>query len=141
MKNSATLIAIGYWRGPLEPDLPDPSQWQDATWSWAEQQQVLTYLRQGRRLMEWMGYSWCRFACGISEASMGTSDVTDGTYIWPEALPHYLECHQVRLPAAFVEHVLQQSCFPQATAQRVDEMANEDYEWWRQTKPGLPLAT
>jgi len=37
---------------------------------------------------------------------MGRGELTDGVYMWPEGLAHYLEKHNVRLPQEFVDHVL-----------------------------------
>ena len=48
--------------------------------------------------------SFCRFACG--ETAMGAEDLTDGTYVWPSGLVHYVEQHAVGLPEAFVAHAL-----------------------------------
>ncbi|HEY1188039.1 MAG TPA: hypothetical protein VGE74_10300 [Gemmata sp.] len=33
---------------------------------------------------------------------MGGRDLTDGVWMWPEGLAHYVECHAVRLPDEFV---------------------------------------
>ena len=33
---------------------------------------------------------------------MGCHDFTDGEWIWPEGLAHYVEKHDVRLPDAFI---------------------------------------
>lgn len=37
---------------------------------------------------------------------MGTSDLTDETYAWPEGLSHYVRVHHVRLPKLFTRHIL-----------------------------------
>lgn len=52
----------------------------------------------------------------------GRLELTDGTFIWPDGLAHYVRDHAVRLPATFVSHI-----------QR--EIARWDYaetttEWW-----------
>jgi hypothetical protein len=44
--------------------------------------------------------SFCRFGCGVN----GTIEQTDGVFVWPEGLAHYVEVHSVRLPEEFVEH-------------------------------------
>ena len=36
---------------------------------------------------------------------MGCSDLSDGVWVWPEGLHHYLESHQLILPEEFVHHV------------------------------------
>jgi len=35
---------------------------------------------------------------------MGSSDLTDGTWIWPEGLPIYVEKYNVELPEEFIAH-------------------------------------
>lgn len=42
-----------------------------------------------------------------SHGALGRSDMTDGVYVWPEGLAHYVEHHNVRLPHQFVQHVLE----------------------------------
>lgn len=37
---------------------------------------------------------------------MGRTDVSDGTFVWPSGLAHYVERHDVRLPPWFVAHAL-----------------------------------
>ena len=36
---------------------------------------------------------------------MGRTDLTDGTFVWPDGLAHYVERHDVRLPEQFAAHV------------------------------------
>jgi hypothetical protein len=50
-----------------------------------------------------MGYSFCRFVCGIADWDMGSADFCDGDWLWPEGLAHYVEKHSVRLPDEFIE--------------------------------------
>ena len=50
-----------------------------------------------------MGYSFCRFACGTPDEEMGSIDLYDGVWVWPEGLAHYVECHSVCLPDEFIE--------------------------------------
>ena len=66
------------------------------------------YLDSGIRskYTEYLGFSWCRFFCGIPENLMGHSDLSDGTWVWPEGLSHYVREHNVLLPEDFVEHAL-----------------------------------
>jgi hypothetical protein len=51
----------------------------------------------------WLGYSFCRFRCGIDDHLMGSSDLTDGEWVWPAGLAHYVEEHSVFLPEPFVK--------------------------------------
>lgn len=66
---------------------------------------VCEYLRGGHRIREQMGYAYCRLAGDTPDEEMGTADMTDGTWVWPEGLPIYVERYNVRLPDEFVEHM------------------------------------
>jgi hypothetical protein len=37
---------------------------------------------------------------------MGSHDLTDGVFVWPEGYAHYIEKHDVKPPREFIEHVL-----------------------------------
>ena len=37
---------------------------------------------------------------------LGHRDRSDGTWVWPDGLAHYVAAHDVRLPARFVRHAL-----------------------------------
>jgi len=67
-----------------------------------------------------MGISPCRL-CGIKNGSL---EFTDGTYLWPEGLVHYIREHAVRMPEAVVAHA-------EARLAEVEE-AQVDDAWWVQ---------
>ncbi|GAB3832418.1 hypothetical protein [Hymenobacter jeollabukensis] len=136
---ASVLIGLGFWYSFYEPELPAPSAFIDQQWDAAERQGVVDYLRQGQELRCWMGYSWCRFHCGIPDSNIGAADMTDGTYCWPAGLTHYVEHHHVRLPACFVAHALAQTDFPAAKAALVSETTEVDLTWWS-AQPGTQAA-
>lgn len=110
------LRGIGYWvdydvliynreAGRHDaPDLllPDPKRLLEAHGSCQADQRVLNYLRSGKEYMALLGYSYCRFRCGIDDSEMGCRDLTDGTWVWPEGLVHYVEVHNLPLPEEFI---------------------------------------
>jgi len=98
------LVAIGYWQSEGEPDLPQPHQFVGPALPEDLRRKLSVYLSSGVEFMAFMGHSHCRFGCGIPNRSMGCRDLTDGTWVWPEGLVHYLDVHGVVLPARFVEH-------------------------------------
>ncbi|WP_299158326.1 hypothetical protein [uncultured Tenacibaculum sp.] len=98
------LIAIGYWKSIYEPELPDPANFIDLNWNTNEKNIVLQHLKKGKPIAQWMGTSWCRYRC--KENDMGASCLTDGKYIYPEKLSHYINKHNVRLPDTFIKHIL-----------------------------------
>jgi hypothetical protein len=65
-------------------------------------ERILAYLRSGYTFADWMGYSFCRFGCGVDGRPMGSSDRTDGEWVWPAGLAHYVASHGVFLPEEFV---------------------------------------
>jgi len=93
------LQRVGYWGGEF---WPDPEELVDETWAGNDREIVIDYLRHGFIARACLGRAECRL-CGIQ---LGNLDLSDGSYIWPERLDHYLSIHHVRLPEWFVAHVL-----------------------------------
>jgi hypothetical protein len=98
---------LGYWReSPPTQYLgyPDPPALVDRAWEASRRGRIVDYLRAGKTLAAYAGYSHCRFAdCKHSQRDeLGTTDLTDGRWIWPEGLWHYVRDHAVRLPDEFV---------------------------------------
>jgi uncharacterized protein (DUF952 family) len=120
------LRAVGYWKSDHGSDdrFPDPRSLVQPGWHAEEIDRIIAYLKSGRRFEAWLGDSYCRFGCWDGSldfdddeeaawaeavarhgepADMGTSDLYDGEWVWPEGLAHYVERHSVRLPEEFVE--------------------------------------
>jgi hypothetical protein len=74
----------------------------DKNWDWETRDKVIEYLKRGLRTNTYLGFSRCR----LCQCPNGSSEQTDGTYIWPSGYVHYLERHQVKPPKAFIDHVL-----------------------------------
>ncbi|ONH32489.1 hypothetical protein [Pseudofrankia asymbiotica] len=113
------LILIGYWAGKGAEGWPSPGDFIDANWDADERDLVADYLRRGFVHGAYMGVSPCRI-CGRDNGSL---ELSDGTYVWPEGLAHYLTDHGVRPPKPFVAHVW-------ATIDAL-EAAGRDESWWR----------
>jgi hypothetical protein len=96
------LRAIGYWVEENRPELPDPAMLVDLAWDIEERQAVANFLNAGRSTSVGCGCSPCRI-CG---APNGFEEFTDGVYLWPEGLAHYVLDHGVRLPREIVRHAL-----------------------------------
>jgi len=110
-KEMNALRPVGYWRGLFGHDdgLPDPRQLVRPRWLPAhDKKSLLDYLRAGAVHRTCRGFSYCRFECGIAVQEMGSRDLTDGTWMWPEGLAHYVEAHDVALPDDFVQHARKQ---------------------------------
>jgi len=109
------IIEVGFWKDTkaildlsgLFHDRPDPRGLVDHKWMKGKRERIAQYLDAGQRINQSMGYSYCRFECGVVGSAMGTADLTDGTYLWPEGLSHYVRMHHVRLPKKFTRHILE----------------------------------
>lgn len=88
----------------LHMGLPWPGDMVDASWDPRVRRAVAAYVRHEGFLAErYMGYAACRLC---DKGDNGSADCTDGAYVWPEGLGHYLEAHSVKPPQAFVDHVV-----------------------------------
>lgn len=96
------LRPIGYWIDHDQPDLPDPQKLVDPCWDTDERRRVAAVLGSAATHQPGEGCSLCRI-CG---APNGFLDLSDGTYVWPEGLAHYVAEHSVRLPADVVAELL-----------------------------------
>lgn len=104
------LQPIGYWVDHDQPHLPDPALLVDQAWDVCERQLVARVLAAAATHQPGEGCSLCR----ICAAPNGFLDLSDGTYVWPEGLAHYVLDHAVRLPAGVVAHLLARDSDPDA---------------------------
>lgn len=119
------LKRIGYWFETPGEDTRYPlPQLLQADYSTAQRDRLIEYLSQGTRVNQYCGYSWCRFLCGASDEEMGSAELTDGTWVWPEGLAHYVSEHSVRLPTEFVSTI-----HPNEQAAEVPEPTVSDEFW------------
>lgn len=96
------MKSVGFWESDEEPMTKV-----DFGWDPAERALVAEYLKKGEVANRWLGSAYCRMGCmnGRMWSEMGSRDFTDGTWIWPEGYPHYLEVHGVKPPESFVKWV------------------------------------
>ncbi|MFE7223535.1 hypothetical protein ACFU7D_02005 [Nocardioides sp. NPDC057577] len=126
-----SLIRVGYWRNKNKPKLPDPRGHVDETWDDDERELVVAYLRGGLPVLHMMGSSPCRM-CDLT--ANGNAELTDGSYLWPEGLAHYVEDHGVRLPRELERHVLDRWEILEAAAIRTHETPPD--HWLRMIQQG-----
>jgi hypothetical protein len=105
------LQPVGFWFSEREPWLPHPAQAVAPEWPQNERAAVIDYLLRPEDVMQFMGLSPCR----ICDQTVGSREFTDGTWVWPEGLVHYLDVHAVRPPDDFVAWILAN---PEAAAGR-----------------------
>jgi hypothetical protein len=130
LENHKCLKEVGYWQsnepGGWDAYLPHPKYLVELGWKENERTSIVSYLRAGHECRHWCGYSSCRFGCfctdkyrnmsrlkrskyttelqelAVGKRSMGCLDLTDGEWVWPEGLAHYVESHNICLPDKFI---------------------------------------
>jgi hypothetical protein len=102
------LRLLGYWAGECDDDYPFPQELEGEL-SANARAQLVRYLESPptdpncRVLIKQWGYSWCRYGCMRSN---GSSELSDGLWIWPEGLSHYVREHRLALlPPEFLDRV------------------------------------
>ena len=114
---------IGYWYSEDASAWPDPRRFVDEAQNEETRRRIVVYLKAPVAHVASGGNSFCRL-CGRSN---GCAEQSDGYYVWPEGLAHYIEEHAVRLPDQFVQHVLEGK-----PALPLPEFGTSvDVDWWR----------
>ena len=126
MDTSEPLRGVGFWFHPLSPsELPRPEVLAGHRLDPAEKRALVSYLRSGTLYESYRGQSWCRFMCGADRFTMGSTESTDGVWVWPEGLAHYVEAHDVELPSELVERARRGHSPP-----RTAPTARFSLDWW-----------
>jgi hypothetical protein len=142
---------IGYWITDIgDEKLPAPQEFVGVMPA-GQRAQLADYLAAGTTQASYLGMSWCRFGCGIDSGLMGSRDFTDGEWVWPEGLAHYVREHQLILPDEFIAQALsrgtpvvaggierdpswaaQQARRPDKPAELDEPEESADYTFWLQ---------
>jgi hypothetical protein len=136
MEGNNLLILIGYWHGFYEEAYPDPGSFVDDNWNAEEKERIVAYLKAAHQMPYAAGgLSWCRFRCGIN--NLGCTEFTDGTWLWPAGLLHYVETHNVKLPREVLDHMLTNKNIKTGS-----DKIGVDMVWWKsQTGPNMEIKT
>jgi hypothetical protein len=100
------LKAIGFWTQSLKDEKQPSPQELVGVLPGDVRPRLVEYLASGHAVRHSCGCSWCRFGCGIDNSRMGWRDLSDGTWLWPEGLSHYVREHGIVLPEEFIVHAL-----------------------------------
>lgn len=99
-----TLKLFGYWYSDQEPYYPHPELFIDENFDPEIRDWVIRYLKFSFPVHHYRGFSFCRFNCG--GIPPGTSDNSDGEFIFPSGFIHYVEKHHVKPPQEFIDKVI-----------------------------------
>lgn len=118
------LQLIGYWKTSLQDPYPFPQEVEIELAS-KVRGKLVHYLTAGACVQRCRGFSACRYGCG----SNGSTEMSDGRWVWPEGLAHYVCEHRVGLPPEFVAH----ACRPDANVElprpRLSHFKADDAAW------------
>jgi hypothetical protein len=99
----------------------------DPTWARQNRGRVVKYLAGARTVAHAAGHSYCRFGCGLT----GCAELSDGVWLWPEGLAHYVKLHDVRLPDEFLEHIRNRGYSPSPAKGVPLDFGCQSSEFWR----------
>jgi len=102
--NKYFINQIGYWSDQYEKGVTPA--YLCGKYDPQIKEKIVSYLKSGIRGTEFLGYARCRFECEYSNTSqLGNTDMTDGNWMWPEGLSHYVDKHNLLLPPKFLDHM------------------------------------
>ena len=92
---------VGFWNNRRDeyPEFPMPEP-NNSNYDKAKMIEYLSY-PYSAVVIKYRGVSHCR----VCNAIIGSRTLSDGVYMYPEGLKHYVEEHEVELPSHFVNHV------------------------------------
>jgi hypothetical protein len=126
-----TLRRIGYWKESLDDAYPLAEEVVGALPA-HQRDAVAKYLEAGRfSIWVFMGHSTCRLGC---PGANGCREQTDGKWIWPSGLVHYVRVHGVAMPEEFVEDACRAA--PVACQPSLEDVSDMNLwiEWARQRR-------
>lgn len=119
---------IGYWNGTSDEGYIWPQEIVSEK-KISYKKKIISYLQKGFPVLHWMGYSGCRICC----ETLGSKCLSDGFWIWPEKLEHYVDKHNIRLPEEFVRHMIKRN-WKVSFSVKKDLSTSRDYQtdsYWR----------
>jgi hypothetical protein len=78
-------------------------------WETHNKEGVVNYLKKGTMLSAYMGFSNCR----LCDNMLGTKDLSDGFFVWPEQFDHYITEHNLVIPEYFYEYIKEHNYEPE----------------------------
>jgi len=121
-----TLKRICFWNNGIEyQEYIWPQELVSKT-TIPDREKLASYLSNGHVAIAWKGYSSCRI-CG---KTLGSVCKTDGIWIWPDMLEHYILEHNVKLPEEFVLFAKNQEWKIQKLTNKCKKTSEVFWEKW-----------
>jgi hypothetical protein len=126
-----TLKLIGYWVGTQGHEIyPHPRDFVRKDWDPELKAKVVSYLKGGAIRGGGWDYATCRFDPNRNPAEMGSRELTDGVYLWPEGLAVYVNDYDVGLPGEFMSHMERQDY--RLPSDWVEQKTLVDFSFWQE---------
>ena len=125
---------FGYWGGKSQSqgEFPSIEDFTDGTWRPKGKRKLLAYLERAPVIITWAPSANC-LVCGC-DLGNGSKNHSDGVWVWPAGLAHYVRKHNVVLPAAFAEHIRSHKC----RLPSEEEVRWESLDWPGRQADGKP---
>jgi hypothetical protein len=96
---------FGFWKqdGDYYASCPDFNEWMISDCELEPDQKIIDYLSNG----SFVSASPIYVNCHICEETIDSSKVilTDGIWMWPKDLVHYISLHKLKIPDEFYAHM------------------------------------
>lgn len=125
---------LGYWKSSLTDSYALPQHF-EAPLDPAVRERLVVYLNAGHMVNQSRGHSSCRYGCGNN----GSAERTDGEWVWPEGLSHYVEVHNVALPREFIDHVSSRESCPRPPETIGSHVQGDEQDWLRWSDERMPV--
>lgn len=103
---------FGFWQVDAENDahLPLLETWIAPAWQPEDREELLSYIENAPLVV---ASSNLKSPCLICGALQNSSDFrSDGDWLWPADLAHYISQHRVRIPDSMIQHIRQKAHMP-----------------------------
>ena len=117
---------IGRWISSLNDSEYPPPHELVGEYDRTIQQKIVDRLNNGHVLHVYRGFATCLFRCNYSEAY---TKRTDGHWVWPCDLAHYVETHSVLVPPEFIADAVAATPLPEFNGEWRSQ--DDDTEYWR----------
>lgn len=116
---------LGRWINSLRDSKYPPPQELVGEYEDKIQSKIVNYLNNGHILNVYRGQTFCLFRCNHHQSFV---ELTDGRWVWPRDLAHYVHAHSVQLPPDFIADALSSTEHPKFN--EVWRTKDYDFKYW-----------